>query len=206
MNIALINELAMHARSLDIDLWDVIRAAETKPFGFMPFYPGPGVGGHCLPVDPTFLSWRFERQLGSTSRFVELANDINEHMPQYVVSRLQTGLNGHHKPVNGSRILVLGVAYKKNSNDARETPTNGVIEGLLNLGADVAVHDPHVAGHEHEDSVRRVDQLTATELAASDAVILLTDHDDFDYDLVEANAGYILDTRHRLTGEGVEHL
>ncbi|MGI9596776.1 MAG: nucleotide sugar dehydrogenase [Acidimicrobiales bacterium] len=207
VNIALGNELAVHARSLDIDIWEVIDAAGTKPFGFMPFYPGPGVGGHCLPIDPTFLSWRFERQLGTVSRFVKIANEINESMPDYVVRRVQAGLNERLRPVKQSRILVLGVAYKKNSNDARETPATEVIRGLLDLGADVAVHDRHVADYELDESIDRIADLTVDEIEAADVVILLTDHDDVDYELALDHADYIFDARRRLpAGPTVELL
>ena len=156
VNIALVNELAVNARALGIDMWEAIDAAATKPFGFMPFRPGPGVGGHCLPIDPSYLSWRIERQLGVTSRFVETANDINRHMPGYVVRRVQLGLNRRHKPVNGARVLVLGIAYKKNTNDARETPADGVVSGLVELGAEVLVHDDHVGAHELDIMADRV--------------------------------------------------
>jgi UDP-N-acetyl-D-glucosamine dehydrogenase len=197
VNIALVNELAIHARSLGIDFWEVIEAASTKPFGFMPFRPGPGVGGHCLPVDPTFLSWRFERRLGAGSRFIKVANEINTEMPAYVVQRIQAGLNERRKPVNGSRILVLGLAYKANSNDARETPAEHVIRGLLDLGAVIEVHDDHVIDPDLPVGVDLVD-LTAERLAAADAVVLLTDHDDVDADLVVAESDYVFDTRNRL--------
>ena len=198
VNIALVNELAVHARSLGIDFWEVIEAASTKPFGFMPFRPGPGVGGHCLPVDPTFLSWRFERRLGTPSRFIKVANEINTEMPAYVVQRVQAGLNDRCKPVKGSRILVLGLAYKPNSNDARETPAEHVIQGLIDLGAIVEIHDTHVIDPELPVGVDLVD-LTAARLAHADAVVLLTDHDDVDYDLVMAEADYVFDSRNRLT-------
>ncbi len=205
VNIALVNELAMHAKGLDIDIWNVIDAAKTKPFGFMPFYPGPGTGGHCLPVDPSYLSWQFERQLGTVSRFVKIANDVNEGMPGYVVRRVQAGLNDRLKPVKGSRVLVLGVAYKKNSNDARETPATGVIRDLLKLGADVKIHDSHVGAYEMDDVADRV-ELSVDELSAADAVVLVTDHDDVDYDLVLAHGGYVFDARHRLVGTEAEQL
>lgn len=200
VNIALVNELAVHARSLDINIWEVIDAAASKPFGFQPFYPGPGVGGHCLPVDPTFLSWRFERQLGTVSRFVKIANEINEDMPDYVVRRLQAGLNDRLKPVKQSKILVLGVAYKKNSNDARETPATGVIQGLLDLGAQVSAVDAHVVNYELDHLIDRV-ELSVDAIKAADAVVLLTDHDDVDYELVCEHANYILDTRRCLPSE-----
>src|SRR5690606_35803310 len=144
VNIALVNELAMFARDLGIDIWEAIDAAESKPFGFMPFRPGPGVGGHCLPIDPSYLSWRVKRSHGQTFRFVELANEVNEHMPDYVVRRLAAALNTRELSVKGRRILVLGLAYKRNTGDDRESPSTRIIHLLTQLEADVAVADPHV--------------------------------------------------------------
>ena len=197
VNIALVNELAIHARALDINIWEVIEAASTKPFGFMPFFPGPGVGGHCLPVDPSYLSWQFERRLGAVSRFVKIADDVNNNMPNYVARRIQGGLNRRRKPVNGSKILVLGVAYKKNTGDARETPATPLIQELLRLGADVQVHDPYVENYELSDRVEFVD-IDSSVLQAADVVLLVTDHDCFDYDMIAGNAPYLFDTRHRI--------
>ncbi|MBC2873787.1 MULTISPECIES: nucleotide sugar dehydrogenase [Streptomyces] len=202
VNIALINETAILARDLGVDIWEAIRAGSTKPFGFMPFTPGPGVGGHCLPIDPHFLSWRVERALARTFRFVELATDINGHMPDYVVRRLGEALNDRQRSVKGSRILLMGLAYKKNTGDARESPSSRVADLLLALGAEVRGADPHVV----EDSptgahLIRVDA-TAQEIAASDAVVLLTDHDAFDYKALLEHAPYILDCRNRLSGTG----
>ena len=205
VNIALVNELAIHAHALGIDIWEVIEAAGSKPFGYTQFWPGPGVGGHCLPIDPTYLSWKVEQQLGTASRFVDIANDINNQMPSYVVRRIQLGLNERKKAVNGSTVLVLGLSYKKNSNDARETPSTGVIRGLLELGAEVRVHDEHVASHEIDVLAQRV-PLTKDELESADCVVLVTDHDDVDYDLVISGAGYVLDTRNRLRASNVEPL
>jgi nucleotide sugar dehydrogenase len=205
VNIAVVNELAIHASALGIDIWEVIDAASSKPFGFMPFYPGPGVGGHCLPIDPSYLSWKIQRQLGKPARFVAVANDINDHMPAYVVQRVLLGLNERGKPVRGSRVLVLGLSYKKNSHDARETPAIGIIEGLLRLGADVRLHDSHVRAHAIDQCVDRV-ELTADELDRADAVVLVTDHDDVDYGLVLQHASYVFDSRNRLTAPNVEHL
>ncbi len=205
VNIALVNELAVNSRQLGIDFWDVIDAAKTKPFGFMPFYPGPGVGGHCLPIDPTYLSWQFERELGTVSEFVKIANNINNGMPAHVVKRVQLGLNDRRKAVNGSRVLVVGVAYKKNSNDARETPATGVIEGLLELGAEVRVHDSWVTDYVLDDLVTRI-ELSEDEVVAADAVVIITDHDDVDYDVITSKASYILDSRRRVFGENVEHI
>ncbi len=205
VNIALVNELAVHARALGIDIWEAIDATATKPFGYAAFRPGPGVGGHCLPIDPSYLSWRIERQLGVTSRFVVTANDVNQSMPGYVVRRVQLGLNDRRKAVKGARILVLGMAYKKNTNDARETPAAGIVRGLVELGADVVVHDDHVGPHELDLIAARVP--LSTELVGScDAVVLLTDHDDVDYELVTRHAAYVFDARNRMRGEQVDLL
>src|SRR5664279_1807734 len=144
VNIALVNELAMYAHDLGIDIWASIDAASTKPFGYMRFTLGPGVGGHCLPIDPSYLSWRVKRSLGRSFRFVELANDINDHMPDYVARRLMEALNEQGKPVKGSRILILGLAYKRNTGDARESPATRLCELLLDYGAQVYAADPHV--------------------------------------------------------------
>jgi UDP-N-acetyl-D-glucosamine dehydrogenase len=206
VNIALVNELAVFAHDLGIDVWEAIEAASSKPFGYMPFVPGPGVGGHCLPIDPSYLSWRVQRTLGQSFRFVELANDINNHMPDYVVRRLVAALNQRRKAVNGSTVLLLGLAYKKNTGDARESPARRVASLLLDMGAEVRAADPHVVEDAHVDTrVVRV-AATADQLAAADAVILLADHDAFDLDLVVQHAGYVLDTRHRVTGPTVESL
>ena len=206
VNIALINELAMCAHGLGIDVWSAIGAASTKPFGFMPFTPGPGVGGHCLPIDPSYLSWRVERALGQTFRFVELANDINNHMPDYVVRRLMMGLNQRCKAVRGSRVLLLGLAYKKNTGDARESPAARVASLLAGLGADVVAADPHVGESGLiSTSIERVEP-TVAELARADAVVMLTDHDEFDRSEIAAHSSYALDCRNVLTGASVETL
>jgi UDP-N-acetyl-D-glucosamine dehydrogenase len=204
VNIALVNEIAMVAHDLGIDVWQAIDAASSKPFGFMRFTPGPGVGGHCLPIDPSYLSWRVQRQLGRNVRFVELANDINNHMPDYVVRRLVAAFNRQRRAVADSRILLLGLAYKKNTGDARESPATRVAELLRDMGANLVAADPHVV-----ETVRAIAdvprvELTAAELAAADAVILLTDHDEFDLDLVVKHAKYVLDTRRRVSGANVE--
>ena len=197
VNIALVNELAMFAGEMGIDVWEAIDAASTKPFGYLRFTPGPGVGGHCLPIDPSYLSWRVRRTLGQPFRFVELANDINDHMPDYVVRRLTMALNRKKQAVNGSRILLLGLAYKRNTSDARESPALAVADRLLALGADVQAADPHVVEGYPNRRIGRVDA-TPEELAAADAVILLTDHDGFDYDAVPRHARLVLDTRRRV--------
>jgi UDP-N-acetyl-D-glucosamine dehydrogenase len=204
VNIALINEIAMVAHDLDIDVWQAIDAASTKPFGFMRFTPGPGVGGHCLPIDPSYLSWRVQRALGRSFRFVELANDINNHMPDYVVRRVVDAFNSRQRAVSGSKILLLGLAYKKNTGDARESPATRVAELLTRLGAQVSAVDPHVVEEIHAAAGVRRTELSAAEVADADAVVVLADHDEFDYELVGANARYILDTRRRLSGPNVE--
>jgi UDP-N-acetyl-D-glucosamine dehydrogenase len=206
VNIALVNELAMFAGDLGINVWEAIDAASTKPFGYMRFTPGPGVGGHCLPIDPSYLSWRVRRALGQSFRFVELANDINDHMPDYVVRRVTEALNRRRLAVNGSRMLLMGLAYKRNTGDDRESPAVVVAERLLGLGAEVRVADPHVVADHVAGRVERVD-VTPEELAAADAVVVLTDHDAFDLEMVRAHARYVLDTRRRVpAGDNVEYL
>ncbi|MFE2480139.1 nucleotide sugar dehydrogenase [Streptomyces sp. NPDC001194] len=206
VNIALVNEIAMFARHLDIDVWQAIEAASSKPFGFMKFTPGPGVGGHCLPIDPSYLSWRVQRELGQSFRFVELANDINSHMPEYVARRVMDALNTKRRSVNGSKILLLGLAYKKNTGDARESPAVRVSQLLLDMGARVRAADPHVVeGLKVDSRLVRVEP-TRKELAAADVVVLLTDHDAFDYAMVTEHASFVLDCRNRLSGPTVEVL
>jgi UDP-N-acetyl-D-glucosamine dehydrogenase len=206
VNVALVNELAMFAGDLGIDVWSAIDAASTKPFGYMRFTPGPGVGGHCLPIDPSYLSWRVRRSLGHTFRFVELANDVNDHMPDYVIRRLTYGLNRRRKPLNGSRIVLLGLAYKRNTSDCRESPSILVAERLIALGADVRAVDTHVALAALPCGIELA-SLTAEELRSADAVVMLTDHSDFDLDLIVAHAQYVLDTRRVVpAAEHVEYL
>ncbi|MET7460682.1 nucleotide sugar dehydrogenase [Nonomuraea sp. NPDC005501] len=205
INIALVNELAVFAQQLGIDVWEAIDAASTKPFGFMRFTPGPGVGGHCLPIDPSYLSWKVKRSLGHNFRFVELANDINNHMPDHVVHRLALALNQRRKPVNGSRVVLLGLAYKKNSGDCRESPAIEVVRSLRKLGADVRAVDPLVDGYQLPVGVELV-ELCRRELSAADAVVVLTDHDCFDYRLVEEASPFVFDTRNRCRGGNVERL
>jgi UDP-N-acetyl-D-glucosamine dehydrogenase len=198
VNVALVNELAIFANELGIDVWDSIDAASTKPFGFMRFTPGPGVGGHCLPIDPSYLSWRVKQSLNRQFRFVELANDINEHMPQYVVNRITVLLNSLTKSVNGSRVLLLGLAYKKNSSDVRESPAVRVAALLLELGANVCAVEPFL--DEVPKSLAGVSlvDLSRDEVDLADLVVVLTDHDQFDFDMVAAGETIVLDTRHRL--------
>ncbi|WP_214405095.1 nucleotide sugar dehydrogenase [Pseudonocardia lacus] len=205
VNIALVNEIAMFAHELGVDVWEAIDAASTKPFGFLRFTPGPGVGGHCLPVDPTYLSWEVRRRLGRSFRFVELANDVNDHMPDHVVLRITAGLNARRKAVCGSTVLVLGLAYKPNTGDIRESPALRVVELLTDLGARVQVVDSHIEAHRCPPGVRLV-QLTPARVQAADAVVVLTDHDDVDYGLLADAEAWVLDTRRRLTGKEVEYL
>lgn len=205
VNIALVNELAVFAHNLGVDIWSAIDAAATKPFGFMAFTPGPGVGGHCLPVDPSYLSWRVKRRLGETFRFVELANEVNEHMPKYVVQRVQSLLNRDRLAVNGARVLVLGLAYKAGTSDARETPAAPVIDGLLDLGARVTAVDPYVDRVDLDPRVQRA-EFSADTLEAADVVLIVTDHPDFDYDLVARRSRRVLDTRNRLRGWDPPHI
>lgn len=205
VNIALINEFAIFARELGIDVWEVVRAASTKPFGFMPFHPGPGVGGHCLPIDPTYLSWRVQQATGRRFRFVELANDINDQMPDYVVGRITEGLNRLGKAVLGSKVLLVGLAYKKNSSDARESPAIQIARKLVALGAKVSAVDEHVSPDCLREEATRVN-MTADAVRAADAVVVLTDHDDVEYGLVEREAQWVLDCRNRLSGAKIERL
>ncbi len=205
VNVALMNELAMYAGDLDVDIWEAIDAASTKPFGYLRFTPGPGAGGHCLPVDPSYLSWQVRRRLGHAFRFVELANDVNQHMPDYVVRRLIASLNRAGKPVKGTRLLLLGLAYKRNTGDARESPAAVVAEQLAALEADVRVADPHVREHALDSRVARVDA-TEDEIAAADMIVVLTDHDAFDFDLVGRAGRVVFDTRNRVSGANVERL
>lgn len=198
VNIALVNELAVFAHQLGVNVWESIDAASTKPFGFMKFTPGPGVGGHCLPVDPSYLSWQVRRQLGQAFRFVELANDVNEHMPRYVVERISEMLNQHAKPLKNSTVLLLGLAYKKNTGDIREAPSTDIITLLQERGADVVAVDSHVDAAQWPDGVRRV-ELTEQTLSAADVAVLITDHDAFDTQLIEASTSPVLDTRNALS-------
>lgn len=195
VNIALVNEMAMLCHETNVDIWEVIEAAATKPFGFMPFYPGPGIGGHCIPLDPTYLAWQMRRDVGHQFRIIEQAQDINAQMPDYVGSRIAELLNDGGKAVNGARILILGVAYKPGVGDVRESPSLKVMNWLLRRGATVGFHDPHV------ESVtlngRRVDrtELGPDSLGAADCVALLTPHPTYDLDHVARTARLIFDAR-----------
>jgi UDP-N-acetyl-D-glucosamine dehydrogenase len=194
VNLALVNELSMLCDRMDLDVWEVLDAAATKPFGFMRFNPSPGVGGHCIPVDPFYLTWK-AREYGMHTRFIELAGEINENMPRHVVGRVIRALNGERKSLNGSRILALGVAYKANVSDMRGSPALTVIEGLRAEGAAVFYHDPHVPEVEIAGAPMRSVPLTAEEIAAADCVVVLTDHAGVDYGLVARHAPLVVDTR-----------
>lgn len=196
VNIGMVNEMALMCNKLGIDVWEVINAAASKPFGFMPFYPGPGLGGHCIPVDPHYLSWKL-KTLNYTARFIELASEINTSMPLYVIEKIADALNDHSKSVRGSRIVVLGVAYKRDVNDVRESPALDVIELLRQKGADVVYHDPHVPqlrmdGGHWLHSVEYSPEL----LHQADCVAILTDHRWYNWEQIVAESRLIVDTRH----------
>jgi UDP-N-acetyl-D-glucosamine dehydrogenase len=198
VNIGLVNELALMCDRMAIDVWEVVDAASTKPFGFMPFYPGPGLGGHCIPIDPFYLSWK-ARQSGFEARFIELAGHVNAAMPHYVADKVAEALNTHRKAVNGASVLVLGIAYKRNIDDVRESPALDVMHALAERGARVAYSDPHVPKLREIDwaggvALSSID-LTAALLGAHDCVVVLTDHKAFDYRMVAAHAPLIVDTR-----------
>jgi len=199
VNIALVNELKIVFDPMDVDVWEVLDAADSKPFGFMKFSPGPGWGGHCIPIDPFYLTWK-AREHGVQTKFIELAGEVNVHMPRYVINKLQQALNSRKKAVNGSRILVLGIAYKRDVDDARESPAFVLIDRLEQLGAQVRFHDPYVPVL---PPTRRWAHLTVTEsveltpenIRGFDAVLLVTDHRNVDYELIADHADLVVDTR-----------
>jgi UDP-N-acetyl-D-glucosamine dehydrogenase len=205
VNIALVNELALYCHDLGLDVWSVVDAAATKPFGFMKFMPGPGVGGHCLPIDPSYLSWQARRSLGRSFRFVDIANDVNDHMPDYVVSRVVTHLNEQRKSVNGSRILLVGLAYKRNSRDTRQSPAIAVAKKLDDLGADLRAIDPLINDDEIPGFIRMV-PCELRQVTETDLVIVLADHDAIDWELFEQHAERVLDTRNRLRSRSAAQL
>ncbi len=197
VNIALVNELKVLFDRMGIDVWEVIDAAATKPFGFTPFYPGPGLGGHCIPIDPFYLTWK-ARQYELTTRFIELAGEINHSMPAYVIGKLADALNEQQKSIKGARVLVLGVAYKKDLDDTRESPALRLIELLLQKGARVSYHDPYVPvlkrSRKYDFNMASV-PLTRDELERADAVVIATDHSVFDYEFIVAKSRLVIDTR-----------
>jgi UDP-N-acetyl-D-glucosamine dehydrogenase len=201
VNIALVNEMAVFCHELGVDLWDAIRCASTKPFGFQAFYPGPGVGGHCIPIDPNYLSYKV-RTLGYPFRFVELAQEINSRMPGYVVDRAAELLNRHSKPLNGANVLLLGVTYKQDIADQRESPAQPIARRLLARGAVLSYHDPHVPAWAIDGRpVRRVTDLD-TDIVTADVVILLQNHSEYDLPQLAASAKLFLDTRGKLDALG----
>jgi len=200
VNIALVNELAMFARELDVDIWRAIDAAATKPFGFMAFRPGPGVGGHCLPIDPSYLAWRVKRHLGHTFRFVELANDVNEHMPDYVHDRITAMLNRDRIALNGSRVLLLGLAYKASTGDWRESPSVHVARRLAASGAEISICDPHVTDLNARTVEHPMVDFSESELAAADVVVVLVDHPEFEPAVIAAHARCVFDARNVMAG------
>lgn len=202
VNIALVNELKPVMHDMGIDIWKVVQAAATKPFGFQPFYPGPGLGGHCIPIDPFYLTWKAKEYQHNT-RFIELAGEINSNMPRYVVQRTAEGLNQFEKSIRGSRILVVGIAYKPNVDDVRETPAAEIIKLLAERGADVAYHDPHVLNF---PSMRKYNfrmdsaDLTADYVGRCDCVLVCTNHDAVDWQLIADEAPLVIDTRNAMAG------
>ena len=200
VNIGLVNELKMVADKMDIDIYEVINAAATKPFGFTPYYPGPGLGGHCIPIDPFYLTWK-AKEVGMNTRFIELAGEINTKMPHYVVQKVGDALNGVGKSIKGSKILVLGLAYKKNVDDLRESPSLELIDELIERGGDIGFIDPffRIIPRTRKHNIElRGGKLNPQTLSNSDLVLLATDHDDFDYQMIMDHSSLIVDTRGRL--------
>jgi UDP-N-acetyl-D-glucosamine dehydrogenase len=197
INIGLVNELALMCDRMNINVWEIIDAAATKPFGFMPFYPGPGLGGHCIPIDPFYLSWK-SKQAGIEARFIELAGQVNGQMPHFVVDKVQNALNDHTKPVRGSHVHVLGVAYKRDIDDVRESPALDVMHLLVRRGARVTYSDPYVPDLGHEGL--NLKAVPDSEAARADCVVIITDHKAFDYKALVRDAKLIVDTRNALKG------
>ena len=201
VNIGLVNEVALMCDKLGLNVWEVVGAAATKPYGFMPFYPGPGLGGHCIPIDPHYLSWKL-RTLNYTARFIELAAEVNSHMPDYVVSKVGDALNDERKAINGSRILVLGAAYKRDVGDVRESPALDVIHLLRERGAEVTYNDPHIASVQFDGYRLASVELSDEALAAADCVVVVTDHAFYDWGRIVANARLVVDTRNAIKSPG----
>jgi len=199
VNIALVNEVALMCDRLGLDVWEVIDAAATKPFGFMPFYPGPGLGGHCVPVDPHYLSWKL-RTLNYNARFIQLASEVNAAMPEYVARKVASALNDEGKPVKGARVLILGVAYKRDVKDTRESPALDILRLLRAWGAEVQYHDPYVPSLPLEGETLSCAPLDPATLAGADAVVVVTDHSAYDWDEVLAHARLVVDTRNATRG------
>lgn len=199
VNIGLVNEVALMCDKLGLNVWEVVEAAATKPYGFMKFTPGPGLGGHCIPIDPHYLSWKL-KTLNYTARFIELASEVNGFMPEYVVSKVGDALNMERKAINGSTILILGVAYKPNVSDMRESPALDIIHLLQERGGDVVYHDPFVPDLSHEGFSLQSVRLTPDQLQAADCVVIVTDHQAIDWACVAEKAAVVVDTRNALKG------
>src|SRR5690348_4625706 len=197
VNIGLVNEMAIVCDKLGVDVWEVIDAAATKPFGFMKFTPGPGIGGHCIPLDPHYLAWKM-RTLNYKTRFIDLASEINSQMPAYVVEKVAQALNEERKPVNGSRILVVGVAYKPDIDDIRESPALDVMRLLEQDGADVVFHDPYIPSYREDGHTHSGVALTKDELQRADAVVIVTNHKSIDYQMLMDHAGLVVDSRNAM--------
>ena len=197
VNIGMVNEMAIVCDKLGVDVWEVIEAAATKPFGYMKFLPGPGIGGHCIPIDPHYLAWKM-RALNYKTRFIDIAGEVNSEMPLFWVRKVQDALNDASKSVKGSRVLVLGIAYKRNIDDMRESPALDIIRLLEAQGARVSYHDPHVPRFEEDGHARSSLALTADVLESADCVVIATDHDAIDYSLVVAHAASVVDCRNAL--------
>ena len=195
VNIALVNEMAMLCHDMDIDVWEVIAAAESKPFGFMPFYPGPGVGGHCIPLDPKYLAWQVRRDAGRQFRVLEESQDVNGQMPSYVAARVAEALNEARKPVKGSEVLILGVAYKPGVGDMRESPALDVMKALKKRGARIRFHDPHIPACPLNGETLLRTELTQHALKSADVVVMITPHQDYDLEWVAKNSRVIFDAR-----------
>lgn len=196
VNIGLVNEIALMCDKLGVEVWEVIDAAKTKPFGFLAFYPGPGIGGHCIPSDPMYLAWK-ARLHGGEARFIELADQTNRAMPHYVVERVARALNDRRKPLNGSRILLIGLAYKRDVNDIRDSPAFEIAQALRDQGSAVSYHDPYVPSAEVNGTLMQSVPLTAQQLKRTDCVVILTNHSNVDYAFLLAHAPLILDTRNQ---------
>ena len=194
VNIALANEIAIMANKLDVNVWEIIDAASTKPYGFMSFYPGPGIGGHCIPIDPLYLSWKL-KTLNYNAKFIELASSINSYMPNYVIEKIINILNKYKKSVNGSKILILGVAYKKDTNDYRESPALEIMEKLYDLGARIYYNDEYIPELHFKNKKIYFTKLNKKILTKADCVVIITDHSYYDYKWIVNNASVILDTR-----------
>jgi UDP-N-acetyl-D-glucosamine dehydrogenase len=200
VNIGLVNEIALMCSAMDIDVWEVIDGAATKPFGFMPFYPGPGLGGHCIPIDPFYLSWK-AKQAGSEARFIDLAGQVNAFMPRHVVKLVTGALNSQRKSVNGSKVLVVGVAYKPGIDDMRESPALDILELIASQGGETSWYDPHVPSIPGAISSTHLEEWSREAVAGFDAVVIVTPHPEVDHGILLGSGPMIIDTRNALKGQ-----